>query len=75
MERFGYLFTNRPLKERFERANQQFSEIYLAKARLHRKGLRTYTNVEFWQDLSAAADGHGLFAVALWAYFRVLHGP
>ena len=61
------------LKDRFERADQVFSEIYLTKARLHKKGLRTYTDVEFRQDLYAAAFGHGLFAEALMAYFRVLH--
>jgi hypothetical protein len=64
-----------PLKDRFERANQVFSEIYLTKARRHREGLRTYTDVEFRQDLDAAASGHGLFAEALMAYFRMLQGP
>jgi len=61
------------LKRRFEKADQVFSEIYLRKARLDKKGLRTYTAVELRQDLYAAAFGHGLCAEALMAYFQVLH--
>ena len=61
------------LKRRFEKANQVFSEIYLRKARLDKKGLRAYTAVELRQDLYAAAFGHGLCAEALMAYFQVLH--
>jgi hypothetical protein len=61
------------LKRRFEKADQVFSEIYLRKARLDKKGLRTYTVVELRQDLYAAAFGHGLCAEALMAYFQVLH--
>ena len=45
------------LKGRFEKADQVFSEIYFRKARLDKKGLRTYTTVEFQQDLYAAAFG------------------
>jgi hypothetical protein len=63
------------LKRRFEKADQVFSEIYLRKARLDKKGLRAYTAVELRQDLYAAAFGHGLCAEALMAYFQVLHGP
>ena len=61
------------LKRRFEKADQVFSEIYLRKARLDKKGLRAYTAVEFRQDLYATAFGHGLCAEALMAYFKVLH--
>ena len=61
------------LKRRFEKADQVFSEIYLRKARLDKKGLRAYTAVELRQDLYAAAFGHGLCAEALMAYFQVLH--
>src|SRR5215212_850570 len=61
------------LKRRFEKADQVFSEIYLRKARLDKKGLRAYTAVEFRQDLYATAFGHDLCAEALMAYFKVLH--
>jgi hypothetical protein len=62
-----------PLKERFDQANQQFSEIYFRKARLARAGVRPYSGDEFIHDLYAAAGDYGLFAAALWAYFRMLH--
>jgi hypothetical protein len=61
------------LRRCFEKADQVFSEIFLRKARLDKKRLRAYTAVELWQDLSAAAFGHGLCAEALMAYFQVLH--
>ena len=62
------------LGRRFEKADQVFSEIYLRKARLDKKGLRrAYTAVEFRQDLYATAFGYGLCAEALMAYFKVLH--
>jgi hypothetical protein len=43
------------------------------KARLARAGSRFYSASEFIDDLYAAAGNHGLFAEALWAYFKLLH--
>ena len=39
IECFGYLFTNRPLKERFERASQQLKYTCRRKTRLARVGV------------------------------------
>jgi hypothetical protein len=69
----GYLFTNRPLYERFDRANRQFSEAFLRKSRLARLGVHPYPNSEVYLDLFAAAGNHGLFAEALWNYFLMLN--
>ena len=60
-----------PLKERFERANQEFSEAFHRKVQQARAGVRPYSNVEFHNDLYGTADKYGLFAVALWAYCRM----
>jgi hypothetical protein len=65
VERFGYSFTNRPLKERFERAERQFSRTYLRKLRHVRLGVAPYPYFEMLRDLYAAAGDHGLFAEAL----------
>ena len=72
MERFGYLFTNRPLKERFERANRQFFQTYSRKLRHVRMGIAPYPYFEIRRDLYAAAGDHGLFAEALGAYILML---
>jgi hypothetical protein len=68
----GVEMNDMPLKERFERASQELSETYVRKARLHRAGVRPYTDFEFRKELHAVADKYDLFAVALWAYFRML---
>jgi hypothetical protein len=73
VERCGYAFTNRPLKERFERANRQFSETYSRKLRHVRLGIAPYPYFEIRRDLYAAAGDHGLFAEALGAYILMLH--
>ena len=73
-ERFGHSFTNRPLKERFERANRQLTYTYRRKTRLARAGVETYPLFELRLDLYAAAGENGLFAEALCAYFLMLHG-
>ena len=75
IECFGYLFTNRPLKERFERASQQLKYTCRRKTRLARVGVETYPLFELRLDLYAAAGDHGLFAEALQDYFLMLHGP
>lgn len=62
-----------PLRDRFERAERQFAQTYLRKARLDRAGVRPYTDVEFRQDLYGAAGDNGLFVESLWVYFRMLH--
>jgi hypothetical protein len=62
-----------PLKERFEAARVDFVTTYSRKARLARAGTRSYSASEFIDDLYAAAGDHGLFAEALWAYFKLLH--
>jgi hypothetical protein len=61
------------LKERFEAASLDFVTTYSRKARLDRAGRRPYSASEFIDDLYGAAGNHGLFAEALWAYFRMLY--
>ena len=73
-ERFGYLFHEVPLGERFERANRQLTYTYRRKTRLARVGVEIYPLFELRLDLYAAAGENGLFAEALWAYFLMLHG-
>jgi hypothetical protein len=65
----------RPLQERFDAASLDFVTTFLRKARLARAGTRFYSSSEFIDDLYAAAGNHGLFAEALWAYFKLLHKP
>jgi hypothetical protein len=62
-----------PLPERFEAASRDFVITYSRKARLARAGRRSYSASEFIDDLYGAAGNHGLFAEALWAYFKLLH--
>jgi hypothetical protein len=62
-----------PLAERFEDASLDFVRTYSHKARLARAGKRSYSASEFIDDLYGAAGNHGLFAEALWAYFRMLY--
>jgi hypothetical protein len=64
-----------PLKERFEAADREFSVIYYEKVQAAQAGVRPYPSQEFYEDLLSAAGNWGLFGIALWAYFRVLHGP
>ena len=72
-ERFGYSFTNRPLKEHLDRANRQFSATYRRKLRHVRMDGPSYPYCEIRNDLYEAAGDHGLFAEALQAYVLVLH--
>jgi hypothetical protein len=73
VKRCGYSFTNRPLYERFERANRQFSATYRRKLRhVRTPGGPSYPFFEIRNDLYAAAGDHGLFAQALQAYVSVL---
>ena len=72
-ERFGYLFHEVPLKERFERANRQFSRTHSRKLRHVRSGVAPYPYFEIRRDLYAAAGDHGLFAEALRDYVLVLN--
>jgi hypothetical protein len=62
-----------PLKERFDRANQQFSVTYSRKMRHVRLGVCSYPYFEIHRDLYAAAGDHGLFAEALKAYILMLN--
>jgi hypothetical protein len=62
-----------PLKERFEKANEEFAAAYFRKVQLARTGERSYPGHELYVDLYRAAGNHGLFALALWAYFCALH--
>ncbi len=63
----------RPLKERFEGAYEEFSEVYNSKLRDATTGARPYPPQELYGDLYACAGNHNLFALALWAYFARLH--
>ncbi len=60
------------LAERFEAASEEFAASYFPKTRLSNSGIRFYSSAEFSKDLHAAAGDYGLFAAALWAYFRVV---
>jgi hypothetical protein len=70
--KLGYSFTNRPLYERLDRANRQFSATYRRKLRHVMMGGPSYPYFEIRNDLYAAAGDHGLFAEALKAYVLVL---
>jgi hypothetical protein len=74
VERFGYLFHEVPLGERFERANRQLSHACSRKTRLARVGVCPYPDFELLLDLYAATGDHNLFAEALRDYFLMLHG-
>jgi hypothetical protein len=63
----------RPLNERLEAASKAFATTYSRKARLARASRRRYSNSEFNRDLYRVAGDYGLFAEALWAYFRLLY--
>jgi hypothetical protein len=71
--KLGYSFTNRPLYERFERAERQFFQTYSRKLRHVRMGVAPYPYFEIRRDLYAAAGENGLFAEALRDYVLVLN--
>jgi hypothetical protein len=62
-----------PLKTRLEAANEEFSRRYYRRVYMSRTGTRAYPSQELYKDLYACAGNHGLFAIALWAYFSNLH--
>ncbi len=63
----------RALRERFAAAYEEFSAVYTAKIQDASTGARAYPSKELYKDLYTSAGNHGLFAIALWAYFRRLH--